>query len=108
MSERRGKMIQHVIAPIAALVVVAMGVVVSFVWFSAQNQDQIALEQSIDAVQSAITRHGTQVGRVAKDYSWWNDAARNLVLDFDPAWADLSIGFYVFENHGYEMSFVVD
>ena len=51
---------------------------------------------------------GTQIGRVAKDYSWWNDAARNLVLDFDPAWADLSIGFYVFENHGYEMSFVVD
>jgi diguanylate cyclase (GGDEF)-like protein/PAS domain S-box-containing protein len=108
MRERRGKMIQHVIVPIAALVVVAMGVVVSFVWFSAQNQDQIALQQSIEAVQSAITRQGTQIGRVAKDYSWWNDAARNLVLDFDPEWADLSIGFYVFENHGYEMSFVVD
>ena len=102
------KVIQHVIAPIAALVVVAMSVVVSFVWFSARNQDQIALRQSIESVQSAITRHGEQIGRVAKDYSWWNDAARNLVLDFDPAWADLSIGFYVFENHGYEMSFVVD
>ncbi|HEX6113549.1 MAG TPA: EAL domain-containing protein [Geminicoccaceae bacterium] len=108
MMERRGKVIQHVIAPIAALVVVAMSVVVSFVWFSARNQDQIALRQSIESVQSAITRHGEQIGRVAKDYSWWNDAARNLVLDFDPAWADLSIGFYVFENHGYEMSFVVD
>jgi diguanylate cyclase (GGDEF)-like protein/PAS domain S-box-containing protein len=101
-------MIQHVIAPIAALVAVAMSVVVSFVWFSAQNQDQIALQQSIDAVRSAIARHGAQIGRVAKDYSWWNDAARNLVLDFNPEWADLSIGFYVFENHGYEMSFVVD
>ncbi|MGH6916359.1 MAG: diguanylate cyclase domain-containing protein, partial [Geminicoccaceae bacterium] len=101
-------MIQHVIAPIAGLVAVAMSVVVSFVWFSAQNQDQIALQQSIDAVRSAIARHGAQIGRVAKDYSWWNDAARNLVLDFDPEWADLSIGFYVFENHGYEMSFVVD
>jgi diguanylate cyclase (GGDEF)-like protein/PAS domain S-box-containing protein len=108
MSERRGKMIQHVIAPIAALVVVAMSVVVSFVWFSARNQDEIALKQSVEAVQSAIARHGEQIGRVAKDYSWWNDAVRSLVLDFDPEWADLSIGFYVFENHGYEMSFVVD
>jgi diguanylate cyclase (GGDEF)-like protein/PAS domain S-box-containing protein len=108
MSERRGKMIQHVIVPIAALVAVAMGVVVTFVWFSARSQDQIALRQSVEAVQSAIARHGAQVGRVAKDYSWWNDAVRNLVLEFDPEWADLSIGFYVFENHGYEMSFVVD
>ncbi len=108
MSERRGKMIQHVIAPIAALVMVAMGVVVSFVWFSARNQDQIALRQSIEAVQSAVARKGKEIGRVAKDYSWWNDAVRNLVLEFDPDWADLSIGFYVFENHGYEMSFVVD
>jgi diguanylate cyclase (GGDEF)-like protein/PAS domain S-box-containing protein len=108
MSEPRGKVIQHVIVPIAALVAVAMSVVVSFVWFSARNQDQIALQQSIEAVQTAIDRRGTQIGRVAKDYSWWNDAVRNLVLDFDAEWADLSIAFYVFENHGYEMSFVVD
>ena len=107
-SDRRHKVIQHVIAPIAALVVVAMGVVVSFVWFSAQNQDQIALRQSVEAVHSAIERKGLEIARVAKDYSWWNDAVRNLVLEFDPDWADLSIGFYVFENHGYEMSFVVD
>jgi methyl-accepting chemotaxis protein len=72
------------------------------------DERTIALQQSIDAVQSAIARHGAQIGRVAKDYSWWNDAVRNLVLAFDPEWADLSIGFYVFENHGYEMSFVVD
>ena len=108
MTVRRGRMIQHVIAPIAALVAVAMGVVVSFVWFSARNQDQVALEQSVDSVRSALMRQAAQIGRVAKDYAWWNDAVRHLTLEFDAEWADLSIAFYVFENHGYEMSFVVD
>ncbi len=47
-------------------------------------------------------------GGFAKDYSWWNNSVQHLVLSFDPEWADLNIGFYIFENHGYEMSFVVD
>ncbi len=108
MGERSGKLIQQVIMPIAILVAVAMAVVVAFVWFSAKNQDQIALQQSIDSIRDAIARKADQVGRLAKDYSWWNDSAKNLVLSFDPEWADLNIGFYIYDNHGYEMSFVVD
>ena len=31
-----------------------------------------------------------------------------MVLNLNLEWADLGIGFYVYDNRGYEMSFVVD
>ena len=108
MGARSRKLIHQIILPIAILVAVAMLVVVGFVWFSAKRQDQIALQHSIDSVRDAIASETSRVGSIAKDYSWWNDAAKYLVLSLDLQWADLGIGFYVYENHGYEMSIVVD
>ncbi len=108
MVERRGKLIQHVILPIAVLVGVAMTVVVCFVWFSATNQNEIALRQSIASVGDAIARKTQQVGLVAKDYSWWNDSVRHLDLAFDPEWTHTNIGFYIYDVHGFEISLVVD
>ena len=108
MGRRSRKLIQHVILPIAVLVAVAMAVVVAFVWFSAQRQDEIALEQSIESVRTAIERKLHQIGLVAKDYSWWTDSFRNLDLAFDPEWTHTNIGFYIYDVHGFEMSFVVD
>src|SRR5262245_48563020 len=108
MRERRGKRIQHVIVPIAALVVVAISVVVAFIWFSARSQDQIALEQSVTSVREAISRQLAHLGVTVKDYSWWNDSALNLDLRFDPEWAHTNIGFYVYDVHGFELSFVIN
>jgi diguanylate cyclase (GGDEF)-like protein/PAS domain S-box-containing protein len=108
MDVHRGKAIQHVIVPIAALVGVAMMVVAGFVGFSAHSQDRIALEQSVASVRDAVERKQRQIGLVAKDYSWWNDSALNLDLSFDPEWARTNIGFYIYDVHGFELSFVVD
>ena len=104
----RRKTIHTIIFPIALLVVVAMALVVGFVWFSAKNQDEIARADSIKSVTGALQRHATHLGRIAKDFSWWNDAVENLVIDLDLEWADQGIGFYAFENYGYEESFVLD
>ena len=105
---RSGRLIHQIILPIAVLVAVAMLVVVGFVWFSANNQDQIALRQSIDSVGDAIRRKTDQVGLVAKDYSWWTDSFRNLDQSFDPEWAHTNIGSYIYDLHGFELSFVID
>ena len=104
----RGTVVHTVILPIALLVVVAMAVVVGFVWFSANTQDEIARKNSIVSVAAALDRHATHLGRIAKDFAWWNDAVENLVLHLDQDWADQGIGFYAFENYGYERSFVLD
>jgi diguanylate cyclase (GGDEF)-like protein/PAS domain S-box-containing protein len=105
---RRSKAIHTIIIPIALLVMVAMAVVVAFIWFSAKNQDDIARSDSIKAVSGALERHLTHLERIAKDFAWWNEAVENLVIALDLEWADQGIGFYAFENYGYETSFVVD
>src|SRR5690606_3771692 len=85
-----------------------MAVVVGFVWFSAKKQDEIARKNSIVSVAAALERHAIHLGRIAKDFAWWNEAVENLVLRLDQDWADQGIGFYAFENYGYERSFVLD
>jgi diguanylate cyclase (GGDEF)-like protein/PAS domain S-box-containing protein len=105
---RRSKAIHTIIIPIALLVMVAMAVVVAFIWFSAKNQDDIARSDSVKAVSGALERHLTHLERITKDFAWWNDAVENLVIALDLEWADQGIGFYAFENYGYETSFVID
>ncbi|MGH6897487.1 MAG: bifunctional diguanylate cyclase/phosphodiesterase [Geminicoccaceae bacterium] len=94
--------------PIAGLVALAMGVVVAFIWFSATTQDRIALEKSIEAVQTAIERSHAAIGANVTDYAWWNDAVAHLDLSLDEAWADVNVGAYQYETYEIELSLVVD
>ena len=105
---RRSKAIHTIIVPIALLVMIAMAVVVAFILFSAKKQDEIARNDSIKSVSGALDRNLTHLERIAKDFAWWNEAVENLVMSVDLEWADQGIGFYAFENYGYETSFVID
>jgi diguanylate cyclase (GGDEF)-like protein/PAS domain S-box-containing protein len=87
---------------------ISMAVVVSFIWFSAKRQDEIARGDSVKSVAAALERHMIHLGRIAKDFAWWNEAVENLIVKLDLDWADQGIGFYAFENYGYERSFVLD
>jgi sensor domain CHASE-containing protein len=108
MNASSGKLLQTVIVPIAALVALAMGVVVTFIWFSATTQDRIALEKSIEAVQTAIERRHAAIAANVTDYAWWNDAVQHLDLSLDEAWADVNVGAYQYETYEIELSLVVD
>jgi signal transduction histidine kinase len=44
---------------------------------------------------------------LAYDYSWWDDAVRNLVETPDPDWADGNVGSYQYETNGIGATFVV-
>jgi len=104
----RGKLLHHVIVPIALLVALSMGVVVAFIWFSARAQDEVALAQSVATVRDAIARQLAKVGLAATDYSWWDEAVANLDVTLNEDWADNNVGFYIHQVHGYELSLVID
>jgi diguanylate cyclase (GGDEF)-like protein/PAS domain S-box-containing protein len=108
MTNSRSRLLRHVIAPIALLVAVSMSVVVIFVWFSARAQDEVALRQSVETVRDAIQRQLDKIGLAAKDYTWWDEAVRNLDLTLDENWADNNVGIYIHHVHGYELSLVID
>ncbi len=98
---------RHIIIPIAGLVGFALLMVVGFVWFSAHTQDQAERHASVEAISDFVQVRAKQVGKVAKDYAWWNDSVAYLELEPDREWADLNVGGYVYDTHGYEVSLVV-
>src|SRR5918996_4737 len=108
MTVSRGKLLHHVIVPIALLVMLSMALVVGFIWFSARTQDEVALRQSIETVSDAVSRQLAKVGLAAKDYTWWDEAVANLDVALNEDWADDNVGFYIHHVHGYELSLVID
>jgi diguanylate cyclase (GGDEF)-like protein/PAS domain S-box-containing protein len=99
---------RRIIAPTAALMAVSLGILLGLMAMNAATEDQTARQHSINTVASNLQLRETQVGRVAKDYAWWNDAVRHLHLDLDPEWADLNFAGYIYETHGYHLTLVVD
>jgi diguanylate cyclase (GGDEF)-like protein/PAS domain S-box-containing protein len=98
----------RILVPIFAMVLFSMTVVAAFVWFSAARQDEVMVNQSIEAAEFALRERLRQIGRAAKEFAWSSDAVRNLDLSFTASWAHANIRRYLFEQQRYDMVFVVD
>jgi diguanylate cyclase (GGDEF)-like protein/PAS domain S-box-containing protein len=99
---------RRIIAPTAALMAISLGVLIGLMAVNAATEDETARLQSINTVQNNLSLRESQVGRVAKDYAWWNDAVRNLHIDVDLDWADLNVAGYIYETHGFHATLVVN
>src|SRR6188472_2785150 len=98
----------RILLPIAALVVAALGLLAGAIWFASASQDELARQHEHQLVEQAIAGVRRQTSLTVKDYAYWDDAVRHLVLDLDPAWADGNVGAYIHDTFGFEYSFVVD
>ncbi|MEZ5863645.1 MAG: EAL domain-containing protein [Geminicoccaceae bacterium] len=105
ISPRLGR---RIIAPTAALMATSLVVLLGLMGINAGTEDETARRQSINTVEQTLHLRETQVGRVAKDYAWWNDTVRYLHVDIDPEWADLNFAGYIFETHNYQYTLVFD
>ena len=99
---------RRIIAPTAALMAISLAVLVGLMAVNATTEDETARRQSINTVSNNLQLRENQVGRVAKDYAWWNDAVRHLHVEIDPDWADTNVAGYIYETHGFNLSLVVD
>jgi diguanylate cyclase (GGDEF)-like protein/PAS domain S-box-containing protein len=98
---------RQVAFPVAALVAAAMLAIVVFVAYSAARQSRDAQEQATRATRHAIETKAEEIARTTQDYAWWNDAVRHLDLELDLTWADNSIGRYIHETFGYDITFLI-
>ena len=108
MTSNRLRLGRRIIAPTAALMAISLLVLLGLMVITAATEDETARRQSINMVENNLDLRETQVGRVAKDYAWWNDSVTNLHLDIDLEWADLNYASYIHETHGYHLTLVVD
>jgi sensor domain CHASE-containing protein len=96
-----------VVGSLAALIIVALLMVAAAVFLGSDRQDDLqqANEErvvafSVDSLKRALTT-------TVRDYAWWSEAVRSLILNLDEAWADTNIGPYVHATFGYEIALVI-
>jgi diguanylate cyclase (GGDEF)-like protein/PAS domain S-box-containing protein len=93
--------------PVGMLVTLALVISGLFVWYSAREQDRQSRDASVAAISEHLKSRSRMISRIAKDYSWWNDAVRYLQLEFNAEWAQKNLaGLY--STFGLELTLVMD
>lgn len=94
--------------PVIGLVALAVVAVSGLVLWAAAKQDQIALDQETRFVAYEVEDAGSQLGRVAKDFTWYDLAIAKLFTRFDARFAEDTIGAYMARQHRVRTSVVLD
>lgn len=101
---------RRIVTPMAAMIIVAIGLVLGFVVVSAGGQNRLEVSSSTKLAETALNVNKRQMARNLRDYAVWEDVYRNLHVAPDLDWAatDGNVGANIYEGLGYEMAFVVD
>ena len=67
---------------------------------SAQRQNDFAMQASRHIAGTAVTVVQDEIRKFALDYSYWDATAENVVVAFDPDWANDNIGAWAIEGLG--------
>jgi sensor domain CHASE-containing protein len=76
--------------------------------WAAESQDRLAAEKSVALLYNVLEERRHQLAQLARDYSWWDDAAVNLVLSPNAEWAAANIGPYLTNSFTVAASLVLD
>ena len=98
----------HFVLPIVALVAACLGGLAFLLISTTRVQDEMARARETELVRAAMAGKVESLRSLLKDYGFWDEAVRNLVLNFDPAFADANMGPHLFNIHGYDYGFVLD
>ena len=108
-SEARKRSIRvSLVAPVALLTVLLVGMSAFFVGYGSLRQNNLAEASMFATVQAAFNQQKDYIGRTARDYAWWDDAVEHIVLKRDDRWLDTNIGDGVFVGTDADTSFVID
>jgi diguanylate cyclase (GGDEF)-like protein/PAS domain S-box-containing protein len=98
----------RVVVSLAGLIAAASVIIAAAVYFGSLRQDSLQRASEERIVAQSVRGVVRAVATNARDYGWWDDAVRYLLLTPDAAWADTNIGPYVHTAFGYEVSLVLD
>jgi sensor domain CHASE-containing protein len=76
--------------------------------FATKYQDKSAIDSSVHLTKAIIKAGLQDIAGIALDNGYWDQAVDNLVINFNPDWADENIGSFLFENSGVSSSYVLD
>jgi diguanylate cyclase (GGDEF)-like protein/PAS domain S-box-containing protein len=97
----------RILVSLAGLIAAALLMVAAAVYLGSVQQDKLQEANERRAVALSVSTLKRSLVTNVRDYAWWNEAVRALVLAVDEAWADINIGPYVYHSFAYEVVLVV-
>ncbi|MBM3509435.1 MAG: hypothetical protein FJX61_04755 [Alphaproteobacteria bacterium] len=97
----------RLVTPVVLLFILAGLAIATILFAVTRDQDRATVAQSEAVVAALLKRSQGDLAALAKDYSYWNDAVRNLVVAPDPAWADDNVGIYLGRTYKLAATLVV-
>ena len=95
------------ILPVASIVVISGLVIAAILYIASRGQDNSAIAASVHLTKSVLRSSERDLGRLAKDYAWWDEAVENLLVNFDLKWAGDNVGRYLADNQAVAVTAVL-
>ncbi len=70
--------------------------------------DKLDAKNLHDRIEVAINIEQQRLQDLFIEYSYWNEAHQNLIIETDPVWANINIGSYLTDTHDIDLSIAVD
>lgn len=93
-----GNLRRDLLYPVLAICGIGWFGLIAMIYVSSVGQNRVALADSERLVQSLTAAEAKKMAARAKDYAWWDDAIRNLLIDYNQVWAAGNIGWYQTDN----------
>ncbi|WP_169569698.1 ATP-binding protein [Sneathiella limimaris] len=100
--------IRELVFPVSLFVILACSVLVYAIVKSAETQDRVEIDTSIDLVSALLKNQENHLRDIVFDHTYWDAAVINLVLKPNKSWADDNTGVYLTDYHELSGSYVVD
>ena len=95
---------------VTAGLIVVLGVLLGVMLLvrSAQTQDRIVAEASVETFAALVALQTEHLARSVRDYAEWDEAIERLPGGYDPGWWEDNAGTYAIDGFGLSFSMAVD
>ena len=94
--------------PIAVMTLAGLCLLVLLAIFLVQRFDSAASDRERHMVENGFHRQIEELDAVIVPQINWDEAVKALDHSYNPAWADLNLGDYLFTYNGFTRAFVID
>ena len=98
----------HFLLPVAGIVACSLGALVGGMLWLTSLQNRFEGIKEKERVAAAFASRLEAMDATIKVFSVWDDAVKNLVIKLDRNWADVNESQYVFDQYGFESTFILD
>jgi diguanylate cyclase (GGDEF)-like protein len=97
------------IAPIAALLLVLAGTLMTILFYSASSMNQLSMDQQRKLTDNGLSLRLVQALSELRSVAWWDEmVVKSRVAEFDPEWLDIEVGVFVTTSYKHDRILILD